>query len=270
MGADQHYLHSEESLRDELISTSRALHDRGWVANHDGNLSARLGAGRFLCSPTAVSKGDVRPEWLLEVDEAGVVQRGTRKSFSEWQLHRVAYAARPDITVVLHAHPPMATAFAVSGADLGHPFMAEPVVTLGPVLPRVPYFRPKDAGVEAALAAALAKADVVMLDQHGIVAVGGSFEQALLRLELVEHLARIAHAATALGGVRTLPSEEIQALAKGGRPASWPERGDAAPPSPAERAPWRAPSSTGVPDVADLGRRPDLDGLVRDALSRLR
>lgn len=266
MAAAAHYLHSEESLRHELVATSRAVHARGWVANHDGNLSARLGGGRFLATPTAVSKGDVLPEWLIEVDAGGAVVHGTRKSFSEFQLHKAAYAARPDITVVIHAHPPCATAFAVSGAELGHPFMAEPVVTLGPVIPRAPYHRPKSPENEAAVAAALQEADVVLLDRHGVLAVGGCFEQAFLRLELVEHLARIASAAAPLGGVRALPEEEVAALAKKGRPASWPARADAA-----ERP---APAAVSRPAPAPLaspgGARPDLEDLVRDALDRLR
>lgn len=267
MAAAAHYLHSEESLRNELVATSRAVHARGWVANHDGNLSARLGGGRFLATPTAVSKGDVRPEWLIEVDAEGSVLHGTRSSFSEFQLHKAAYAARPDITVVIHAHPPCATAFAVSGAELGHPFMAEPVVTLGPVIPRAPYHRPKSPDNEAAVAAALRQADVVLLDRHGVLVVGGCFEQAFLRLELVEHLARIASAAASLGGVRPLPEAEVAALAAKGRPASWPERADATPVAPARPAVRPAPPPLAA---SGGGPRPDLEHLVRDALERLR
>ena len=62
---------SEEALRREIVATSRALFARGWVANHDGNLSARLADGRLLATPTAVSKGDVEPEWLITLDAAG-------------------------------------------------------------------------------------------------------------------------------------------------------------------------------------------------------
>jgi len=260
-----HPLHTEESLHGELLKTSHALHARGWVANHDGNVSARLGSGRFLATPTAISKGDVEPAWLIVVDADGKVVQGDRRSFSEWQLHRAAYAARPDITVVLHAHPPCATAFAVSGADLGHPFMAEPVVTLGPTIPVVPYHRPKDPALDGAIGAALREADVALLDRHGVIAVGGSFEQALLRLELVEHLAKIAQAAAGLGGTRRLPADEIAALSKKGRPASSPARADVAPSSAPAASPWSPPP----PATAGSSARPDLADLVKSALDRL-
>lgn len=254
---------TEESLRRELCAASRLLHARGWVANHDGNASCRLTGGLLLCTPTAASKGDVSPESLIVVDHDNTVVQGTRRAFSELQLHRAAYAARPDIGVVLHAHPPNATAFAVSGKDLGHPFMAEPVVTLGPRIPVVAYHQPGAPALDAAVGAALAGADVALLDRHGVIAVGGSVEQALLRLELVEHLARIASAAAPLGGVRPLPAAEVTALAAKGRPASSPSWGDPA----GGAAAARRGAGTGRAVAAG---RPDVAGLVDESLRRFR
>jgi L-fuculose-phosphate aldolase len=251
---------TEEQLRRELLETANALHARGWVANHDGNASCRLGEGRLLCTPTAVSKGDVTPESLIVVAPDGTVVQGTRRSFSELQLHRAAFAARPDIGVVLHAHPPHATAFAVAGKPLGHPFMAEPVVSLGPVIPVVPYYRPKDPALDAAIGAALRDADVCILDRHGVLAVGGSFEQAYLRLELVEHLARIAATAAPLGGVRPLPAAEVAALSAKGRPKSMPTWGDGPATSPVPTTSRSRPASG----------RPDVAGLVDASLRRFR
>ncbi len=245
----------EETLRQELVTTSRRLWKSGWVANHDGNLSARLG-DNLLCSPTAVSKGDVRPEWLIVVDPDGNVAQGTRRSFSELKLHRAAYNARPDIGVVIHAHPPSATAFAVSGADLGHPFMAEPVVTLGPVIPRIPLMLPGDPDLPMAIERGLEQADVLILEGHGVLAVGGSFEQAVLRLELLEHLAKIALAARSLGGTKPLPEVLVARLAAKGRPRSMPDH------TPSDAAGYAGPSAS--------AERPDLSSLVADALQRLR
>jgi L-fuculose-phosphate aldolase len=249
-----------EALRVELAETSQAVHARGWVANHDGNLSARLGDGRLLCTPTAVSKGDVRPEWMLVLDAEGAVLEGTRRPFSELHLHRAAFAARPDIGVVLHAHPPTATGFAVAGVELGPPFMAEPVVSLGPELPLVPFFPPKDARLDAALAEALQRADAVLLANHGVLTVGGSCEQALLRMELVEHLARIQLVAHQLGGARPLRQEVVSKLAARGRPPSQPSFGAADCPRPAVRPEWSGSRSSGA--------RPDVSQLVGDALKR--
>jgi L-fuculose-phosphate aldolase len=251
----------EEQLRREIIASSHAVHAAGWVANHDGNLTARLEDGSLLATPTAVSKGDVEPEWLIVVNDQMKVLRGTRKPFSELQLHLAAYRARPDIGVVIHAHPPAATAFAVSGADLGHPFMAEPVVSLGPEIPVVPFSMPKDPQLDQDIAVALATADVCILAQHGVLAVGGSFEQAFLRLELLEHLARIAQAAQAHGGTRRLDSARVAKLAAKGRPKSVPDFSELAPVG------GQAPRPKVV--HGHVAGRPNVGALVADALRRL-
>ncbi len=203
---------SEEALRTELVRRSRELHSRGWVANHDGNLTARLGTDRFLATPTAVSKGAVGPEMLIVVDRTGSVVQGTRKGFSELKLHLAAYEARADVLCVVHAHPPTATGFAVAGQELGPPFMAEPVVSLGPRVPLIPFGLPGEPDLGAALAAALADADVVLLQNHGVLAVGPDLETCVLRLELVEHLCKVALVARQLGGAIPLPSGVVDAL----------------------------------------------------------
>ncbi len=245
-----------EALREEIVRYSRRLHAQNWVANHDGNLSARLSQTHLLCTPTAVSKGDVEPGWLIVVDGENQVVEGTRRAFSELQLHRAAYAAREDITVVIHAHPPTATGFAVAGVPLPHPIMAEPVVSLGPEVPMVPWFLPGSPALTDAIGSALGRADVVLLERHGVLAVGGSFEQAFFRMELVEHLARIGLVAQQLGQARPLTGPEVETLSQKGRPSSAPAR--AAQSSESVEA-------SSVPTAAPRGQ---VGRLVEDALKR--
>ena len=241
-----------ERLRSEIVDYSRRLHANGWVANHDGNLTARLEGNTLLCTPTAVSKGDVEPGWLIVVDEENNVIEGTRRSFSELQIHRAAYDARPDISVVIHSHPPVTCGFAVAGVPLPHPMMAEPIVSLGPEIPMVPYFRPGDPALSVAIGEALQRADVVVLERHGVLSVGGGFEQAYLRMELVEHQAKIAMNATVLGGARQLPADEVMALSKKGRPASHPPRADESTSNTQHRSVVTQPKAPEAPNVGAL------------------
>jgi len=132
--------------------------------------------------------------------------------FGEIGLHLVVYERRPDVHCVVHAHPPCATAISASaGNPIERPFLAEAVVSLGPRIPKLPYAQPGDAA-RAALAPWCELVDAVLLGNHGAIAWGADPEQALLRLELVEHLARIAIAAAPLGGVEPLPEASIAPL----------------------------------------------------------
>lgn len=253
----------EERIRREMVDYSRRVHARGWVANHDGNLSFQLAPERVLCTPTAISKGDVSPEHLIVVNRGGERLEGTRKPFSEFRLHRAAYGARPDIRAVLHAHPPTATGFAVAGVDLGEPFMAEPVVSLGARIPTVPYAFPGDPEQDRGLAAALAECNAVLLAGHGALTVGPSLELCFLRMELLEHLCRIARVARELGGARPIPAEHVQKLLEKRRaagmepprPAAGTGTGPTAPPDPPVTRPVSTP-----------GRAEDI---VAEALKRL-
>ena len=211
-----HQLHGREVSfsvqRRALLDIAHSLHSAGWVANHDGNVSVRLQAGRFLISPTALSKRILDETDPIVVDRSGRVLRGGRRPFSEFKMHIAVYDARPDAKAVVHAHPPCATALAIMAVEVEPKMMAEPVVSLGSRVPMVPYGFPNSADQIAALRDLATVHDAVTIEQHGALAWGDDLEQAFLRLELVEHLARIQLKALQLGRVRTLPDSDVARL----------------------------------------------------------
>lgn len=198
--------------RAALVEISRALHARGWVANHDGNVTLRIDGGGFLATPTATSKAKVNERGLLELDRHGKQVAGPGTPFSELGLHLAVLERRPDVNAVIHAHPPHATALAAAGSPLlERPFLAEAVVSLGPGVPTVPFAAPGKPAADA-LARLVEEHDAVLLASHGAMAWGKDLEQAYLRLELVEHISRIAILAVPVGGVRSLPDDALPAL----------------------------------------------------------
>jgi L-fuculose-phosphate aldolase len=251
---------SPVALRDACGEIARALHARGWVANHDGNVTCRLDSDRFLASPPGVSKRLVTAAGLLVVDDDGKRVSGDGKAFSEIGLHLTVYKNRPDVRAVVHAHPPAATGIACAGGrQLERPFLAEAVVSLGASIPTVPFAAP---GAEAcaALAPFCTGCDAVLLGNHGVLAWGVDLEQAYLRLELVEHLARIALEAERAGGIRPLPESAIAPLLQARRNAGL---GGAAPlqkpvvacaPAPHADVPILAPGKAKPPELADIIR----------------
>jgi L-fuculose-phosphate aldolase len=201
---------SGQPLRAQVAEVARHLHVAGWVANHDGNVTARDGS-RFVATPTATSKRLIEARDLIEVDAKGQVV-GAGRAFGELGLHLAVYERRPDVNAVVHAHPPHATAISASRTNpIERPFIAEALVSLGPRIPKLAYAQPGDAA-RAELAPWCELVDAVLLGNHGVMAWGRDLETALLRLELVEHLAKIAIAAAPLGGVEPLPASAIQPL----------------------------------------------------------
>jgi L-fuculose-phosphate aldolase len=246
---------SETRARAALALAAQGLHARGWVANHEGNGTLRLAPGRILATPTAVSKAAITAESLLVLDDDGRVVSGRGKPFSEIGLHLAVLAARPDVQAVLHAHPPTATGFAVAGIPLDRPILAEAVVSLGPSIPTVPFAAP-GAAAAGALRPFLATCDVCLLESHGALAWGTDVDQALLRLEHVEHLARILLVARQLGGAKELPPSVLPSLLEARRKA-FPHATAAEPASPRPVAPHHGPELRRIiaEELAEVLRR---------------
>lgn len=265
-------------LRHQIADVARHLHARGWVANHDGNVTARDGA-RFLATPTATSKRLITERDLVEVDARGQVI-GQGRVFGEIGMHLTVYERRPDVHCVVHAHPPYATAISAARENpIEVPFIAEAVVSLGPRIPRIP-FAPPGEPAKQALAPWCELVDAVIVGNHGVFAWGANPEQALLRLELVEHLAKIAIAAAPLGGVAPLPPEAMAPLLAARAKANLGRAADRAVETAAKLAPSQpkpvvacAPAPhANVPTISPSGTRStathDLATLVREEIVR--
>src|SRR4051812_14772597 len=105
---------TEFQHKEQICEIGRRLYNRGFAAANDGNITVRLGPNEFLCTPTMVSKGFMKPDDICKVDINGKQLAGKRKRTSEVLLHLAIYKERPDINAVVHCHPPYATAFAVA------------------------------------------------------------------------------------------------------------------------------------------------------------
>ncbi len=197
--------------RTALVQICKRMHAAGWVANHDGNASVRVGKDRYLITPTATSKAEVTESTLVVVDGAGKVVEGTRKPPGELELHLAAYRARPDISAVLHAHPPSATAFGIAGLELGPLPLPEAVVSLGAVTLQ-PLAIPKTPQATECVARGATLGEAMLLAGNGALTVGPDLALCFLRMELVEHVANIVLLARRLGGAQPIPEAAYQAL----------------------------------------------------------
>jgi len=202
----------ESSARMELIAVCQKLAKKDLIAATDGNVSCRVGDGRLLVTPSGKPKGGLKPIDLLLLDLHGEVLAGREKPSTEIRMHLEVYRRRADVGAIVHAHPPMLTAFTLAGI----PFVAEALpevwLTFGPV-PTAPYATPCTAEVPEALAPFLEKHQAILLERHGSLTLGRTLNEAYLRLEKLEHAARILFFAYLLGNAPPSPLSG-EALAK--------------------------------------------------------
>jgi L-fuculose-phosphate aldolase len=198
-------------FRRDLADFGRMLHNQGFVAATDGNLSIRLDENRILVTPTGFSKAMMEPDDMVIVDLDGHKLSGSNNPSSEITMHLTIYKMRPDIGAVVHAHPCTATAFASAGIALDQPLCSEIVITLGAV-PLAPYATTGTHELSDSLAPYIPNHNAILMANHGVVTYGRDLRQAYLRMESVEHYAKIVLAARQLGSAQSLNDHQLEEL----------------------------------------------------------
>lgn len=201
---------NEKAARKLICEIGKLLYERGYVVSSDGNLSIKLDNETILATPTQTCKGRMTEESLALTDIEGKPLSDKRAS-SELAMHLLIYRLRPDVKAVCHAHPPHGTAFAVAGLAIDQPILSEVILTLGCV-PLTSYGTPSTDELTRAMEPFVAHHNALLMANHGAVAYGGDLWQAFDRLETLEHTAKIAILAKALGGANDLPSGAIEKL----------------------------------------------------------
>jgi L-fuculose-phosphate aldolase len=159
-------------------------------------------------TPSGLPKGRLEPRDLVVVSEEGGFLRGTRRPSSELRMHVAAYAARPDVGALVHAHPVSAVALTVAGLPPPNDVMPEASVVLGEVVV-APFAAPGTDEVPRVLGPLLARHDVILLERHGALALGRTLGEALDRMETLERVARVATLARLLGRCEPLAPEAV-------------------------------------------------------------
>ncbi|HZU21344.1 MAG TPA: class II aldolase/adducin family protein, partial [Terriglobales bacterium] len=143
----------------------------------------------------------------------GAIVEGERNVSSEIGMHLLIYRLRPDVRAVVHAHPPTATGFAAAGMALDQPLVSEVVINLG-AIPLALYGTPGTPELAASIEPLVPVHDAILLANHGAVTYGRDLLNAFMKMETVEHFARIALTAHLLGRQCPLTAEQISRLAE--------------------------------------------------------
>jgi L-fuculose-phosphate aldolase len=208
--------------RREIVTVCRRLWERGLIAGPDGNVSVRLAPDRILVTPAGMAKVDVRVDDLVEVRSDGRHVHGARRASSELAVHLRIYARRDDVGAIVHAHPPVATGFAVAGEGFASCVLPEVIFQLGTV-PIVPYEMPGTEALARQFDPFIATHDAFLMANHGAVTIGPSLSIAHQRMESLEHTARILLTSRMLGRVNELSADQVAALVAARERAGLPE-----------------------------------------------
>ncbi|MBO5215497.1 MAG: class II aldolase/adducin family protein [Clostridia bacterium] len=198
-------------IKKEICEVGHKLWLKGFVAANDGNISVKINDNEYYCTPTGVSKGSLTPDMIIKVDKDGKKLEGKLNPSSEIKMHMRVYRERPDVTAVVHAHPPVATAFTVADIDLDQYILPEAVLTIGAV-PTCDYGTPSTMEIPDSLDPYLQDHDAFLLRNHGALTVGCDLNKAFFVMEEVEFNAVICKNAMDLGAVHEISRDGLAKL----------------------------------------------------------
>lgn len=184
-----------EGLREQLITLCHRAYTLGLTLGISGNMSCRVpGEPRLLVKATGFSLGDVTPAQTLVTDMDGKIVHDTQlRPSKELFFHLAIYRERPDVSAVVHLHPPYTLAFAAlhelpplhTGAS--RTFLGDKVALIPPA---------PSGSKELASLVGRAFADsrimAAIMAEHGSITVGADLAQAFYLSQYLEDAARTA------------------------------------------------------------------------------
>ena len=204
-----------KALRKAVASYMRRLYKRGLTTASGGNISVRLASGIFI-TPSALDKGRIRGKKIGFITFEGENLTPELKPSIENAMHLALYKVRPDISAIVHAHPPIATSFTALGRKIDCTLIAEARAILGtPVVANYALMGTKqlaEAVATAALETDSGKPNVVLMENHGVVCLGTDLLSAFDRLEVLEAAARMTLITSLMGTVKPLTAQQLNEI----------------------------------------------------------
>jgi L-fuculose-phosphate aldolase len=194
----------------EIIRVSKKMEEMGLVNTFEGNLSIHKDNLLYI-TPARTRKSLLTEELIAVFDENDHQIHGTKKPSSEKIMHRGAYTVREDIKAVIHCHSPYLTAYAICNVPLDYKCHPEILFHFKDI-PVAPYGQPGTNAIIDAARPYLANRNVVLLANHGVLAVGSTLEMAYTRVEAAEKFAEIISICRGIGKLIDIPQSEIERI----------------------------------------------------------
>lgn len=209
---------TDSELRQQVIHYAKQLTQTGLAIGTAGNVSVRTSDFECLITPTGVSYDLLQPADICQVNfqpdhrteglsNAQSSDSNLRKPSSETPMHTRIYLARADVGAVVHTHSLYATAFAVAGRPILPVHYV--IATMGDEIPVVPYYVYGSMELADAVGEAVRHSNGLLLQNHGVMAVGRDLQEAFYHAQTIEYLAQLMYTAEALGEPKLLTQGQI-------------------------------------------------------------
>ena len=191
-----------------LKAAGRFLLDHDLTWGNAGNLSIRLSPASYLITASGTRLGELENEDFVQCSFEGPFP-GSRKPSKETPMHQAVYEQRPEIGAVLHASPFYSTLVACADLPIPANWFVEDMYYLERI-ERVGYFHPGSPALGEEVRAKAGQANILLLENHGVLVYDITLQEALMALQTLELVCRMAITARNAGiDVRSLPASTV-------------------------------------------------------------
>lgn len=196
--------------RREVARFMRRLCRQGLTTTSGGNISLRVTDEHIVITPSATDKGRMKWKDVGVIASDGENLTPYLKPSIETSMHIEIYRRRGSGAIV-HAHPVFATTFTALREKIDTTLTAEACAILGEPL-FVPYALMGSENLAGIIADHIEKSDILLLENHGVLAFAPTLLQAFDRIEVLETAARMTVIARIMGKKRPLSPSRIEEL----------------------------------------------------------
>ena len=213
---------TEQTLRNDLLTTMRNMATSGLNEGTAGNASVRLNDG-FLMTPTGIPPENLTAESMVPMRFDGT-HTGSYLPSSEWRMHGDLLQRRSDVNAVVHCHSKYATTLACAGKPIP-PLHYMNAVTGGGEIRIAPYAIFGSQGLADHIFRTINARYACLMANHGQIAIGTTLAHALSIANQVEIQSSFYYGTLAIGGPVLLSSRDIEAVEEKFKGYGQPEKG---------------------------------------------
>ncbi|MGI5850408.1 MAG: class II aldolase/adducin family protein [Christensenellales bacterium] len=200
----------KSNIKQEIIKIGQMMSARGMVGTFEGNISY-LDDDAIYITPSGQSKELLTEEMIIVTDRNMNILEGKGKPSSELTMHLKAYELRPDARSVIHCHAPYCTAYAINNKAIESNAMAEINILFGGRIPLLPFGLPGTDEIIKGYENYL-EYNVILLANHGMLAIGSSLIDAYSKTVTAEMMAHILFISDMMGGAKDIPEADVNRL----------------------------------------------------------
>lgn len=194
--------------REIIVTAGKKLIHEGFTIETWGNISVRDEAGLVYITPSGMDYETCTVDDVVVMKPDKTVVSGARRPSIETDLHLAVYAARPEVSAIVHTHPLSSMVFACTGMSI--PLLSdEASQALGDDVRTARYGLPGSLELARNCVEALGqKSNACLLQSHGAVCVGKNMPAAFTVAKVLEMTAELYYRIRVMGKSYIPISEE--------------------------------------------------------------